>query len=273
LLEWLNPSRLITILIEGAIEMSPKGKNEYRKNFLTNVIARIDYPKILELSERKPPSTFQGRVKGRYPLLRELKGETVKYKQEKEKFEISKEEKISWQFSNKDKNIIVHVDPEFLTIEAEKYTTFDEFLHEIKFVLGIFKDLYPVEIINKIGLRHINQIKINEGDPLNWTDLINPSLCGVIHNFASNDGNVLRSMHTLEMKISDERKIKFNFGIFNSEYPNPVSRREFVLDYDCREDEDFPVSEIETKLKDFNDIIYDWFEISICEGLRTIMNS
>jgi len=27
--------------------------------------------------------------------------------------------------------------------------------------------------------------------------------------------------------------IRFQYGWFNSEYPNPIARKEFLLDYDC----------------------------------------
>lgn len=39
------------------IQSEPQ-KTIYKRNFITNVVFRIDYPKILNLSEKKPPSKF-----------------------------------------------------------------------------------------------------------------------------------------------------------------------------------------------------------------------
>ncbi len=77
-------------------------------------------------------------------------------------------------------------------------------------------------------------------------------------------------MHYLELK-EEGYNLKFQFGLFNSEYPNPISRKEFVLDYDCSTNEETDILEIFDKAKEFNKKIHEWFEKSIQDGLRDIM--
>lgn len=140
----------------------------------------------------------------------------------------------------------------------------------MKLIFETLADLYPIKIINRVGLRYINQIKIESGDPIDWNGLIHPSLFSVQREFISRENGLLRSMHYLELK-EEGYNLKFQFGLFNSEYPNPISRKEFVLDYDCSTNEEIDISRIFVKANEFNKKIHEWFEKSIQDGLRDIM--
>ena len=64
--------------------------------------------------------------------------------------------------------------------------------------------------------------------------------------------------------------MNFNYGLYNSEFPNKISRKDFVLDYDCY------TANIEKKdsyeyLNKFHEKINEEFEKSIEEGLRKEM--
>ncbi|MDR3222248.1 MAG: TIGR04255 family protein [Methanobrevibacter sp.] len=118
------------------------------------------------------------------------------------------------------------------------YNTFDEFSKTIELILKALSD-YPIKKIKYIGLRYINQINLDDGKLNDWDDSINKDLHVITPNFVDSK-NILRSMHSLEFKEQDYY-IQFNFGQFNSVYPNPISKKEFILDYTCR-------------CKDYNDI-------------------
>lgn len=245
-------------------------KRVYKSHFLTNVLFRVDFPKILELTEQKPPSKFQEKISDKYPIVKEVEGEIQKYQFKKALGCVETEKKVSWEFSNKEKTKRVFVDSDFVFVEYLKYEHFDDLFRDVKLIFETLVDLYPVRITNRVGLRYINQIKIGSGDPIDWNGLIDPSLFSVQREFISGENNLLRSMHYLELK-EEEYNLKFQFGLFNSEYPNPISRKEFILDYDCSTNEEIDISKIFGKAKEFNKIIHEWFEKSIQDGLREIM--
>ncbi len=249
-------------------------EQDYKTNFLTNVVFKVDFPKILELNEQNPPAKLQEKIREKFPDLKEIKKQYIKFdtKLTGENVEVKQEKTISWKFSNKEKTKNVFVDSEFIYLEYNKYTKFQEFLEDIKFIISIFFEIYPVKISKRIGLRYVNQIKLPEGDPLDWNGLINESLFDVTNRFIDEKDNLRRSMHSLEIK-ENEHNLRFQFGSFNSEYPNTIARKEFVLDYDCYTVEETDITDVSIKAKEFHEIISKWFEKSILDGLRDKMKS
>jgi uncharacterized protein (TIGR04255 family) len=77
-------------------------------------------------------------------------------------------------------------------------------------------------------------------------------------------------MQTFEFMKNDNRII-FTFGTPNSEYPEPISRKEFLLDYNVSYDDLLEISDVFDKIKEFNEIISDMFENSIGDELRAKM--
>lgn len=242
----------------------------YKSNFLTNVIFRIDFPKILGLDKEKPPAEFQEKISDRFPISKEVEGGILGIHAAPDAVSIKQEKIVEWEFFNKERTKRVHIASNFLYVEYHKFNNFGELEGDMRFIFESFLELYPVKIVNSIGLRFINQINLESGDPMNWNDLIHPSLFSITQDFTSDEDEVLRSMHLLDIK-ENENKLRFQFGIFNSEYPNPIARKEFILDYDCRIDEELETSEVYRRAKGFYEIIHKWFEKSIEKGLREIM--
>jgi len=74
-------------------------------------------------------------------------------------------------------------------------------------------------------------------------------------------------MHIIEIDEKDY-DIQFQYGQFNRNYPNPISEREYVLDYTCRCFESKNFNEIIDTVDHMHKIIYNLFEKCIGEGLR-----
>lgn len=247
---------------------------EYKSNFIENAIFRVDFPRILDLNPNNPPAKIQNKLKKKYSIVNIKQGGAIDFKIEDGKELITQmNEVISWEFSdteNPETMNKITINPEFIAIEYQTYTTFKEFYEDIKLVFESFKDTYPLEIANRLGLRIINVIKWDEGHPLKWDNIIHPSLFSIPKNFVSENEDILRSMHVLEVD-EDDYLLRFQFGIYNNEYPNPIARKEFVLDYDCFLEERMDINEIFKRSEDCNKIIDRWFERSIKEELRKEM--
>jgi uncharacterized protein (TIGR04255 family) len=127
---------------------------------------------------------------------------------------------------------------------------------------------YNVKQARYVGLRYINKIIREKGNPFQWKNLINPDLLST--NLLNKYENKTRFMNEFEFK-KDDFDIIFKFGLFNSEYPNPIARKEFVLDYDCNTDEPQSLLDINDISEKMNLVIYYLFEESIEKELRDIM--
>lgn len=248
------------------------GEEVYKQNFLTNVVFKVDFPKILELETNKP-SDFQKAILKNYPILNELQGQFIENAFNKKRFSTKIENRLKWEFFTKDKKKKILLDCECLTIEYfdNVYKHFDEFLEDIKFVFKNFFEIYSSIIIKRIGLRYVNQIKLASGNPLDWKGYLDNDLFSVVSNFAKEE-DILKSMHLLDIK-EDDFKLRFQYGIANSDYPNSIARKEFILDYDCFIVEEVDNSVIYNYAIKFNKIIEKWFEKSIKKSLREIMRT
>jgi uncharacterized protein (TIGR04255 family) len=131
-------------------------------------------------------------------------------------------------------------------------------------------EIYTIKIIKEVSLRYINQIVFKSGSPFEWGKYIKKSLFKFPKDFFKEETKPLRYLNSLEFK-EKENTIRFNYGLFNSEYPSPINRKEFVLDYNCYLDEDIDASDVLEKIKEFHKIEDRWFEMSILQPLREKM--
>lgn len=240
---------------------------QYKRNFLSSVLCRIDFPVILSL-QQSPPAKFQEVVTNKFPFVNEDKKiGTLVYDVERD---IGRKELLSrWIFSDKEKNKKIFIQPDSLILEWNKYSKFEEFKEELEFIIKNFFEIHPVGIIKRIGLRYINQIVLDSGNPFEWKGLIHDKLISHL-DFVVNKEQLARSMHLIVTNY-DDYSLSFQYGLFNSEYPSPIFRKEFTLDYDCYTREEVEEPEIIPTVSKFNEAITNLFEESILDDLRKIM--
>jgi uncharacterized protein (TIGR04255 family) len=240
----------------------------YTRNFLTNVIGRIDYQPILLLL-RQEPAEFQEKIRHDFPRF--SKEFLIELKLASEVHEDQQSKKpIAWKFKDKMATQEVTLTADFIAFETNKYTRFPDFSEKLSSIYRLFCETYRPELIKRIGLRYINQIYIPDGNPLEWDDLINSNLTSSLKAFPDWKQNILRSMHQLHLS-KDDFKITFQFGIFNSEYPNTITKKEFILDYDCISEQETEPDRVIQYFEQFNKEIENLFEDSIGDGLRNLM--
>lgn len=242
---------------------------QYSKNYLTDVIFKIDYPIILELNS-KTPELFQKKIFEKFPILEPLAQRGIKFEAQKDSKEIKTEhlEQTTWRFRNKEESILVDLHAEYLAITFKKYRSFTEFETEVKYVLDSFYEIYPSLVVNRMGLRYVNQISLpDEQDLLNWNDYINTNLVGNL-SFETDTNKLRRVMQAHDIALDDNTLLRIVSGVFNNIYPNKLLNKEFVLDLDCSSLTPFDKSENYTTLKRYNEQVTAYFEKSITESFR-----
>jgi len=244
----------------------------YTNNYLDQVIFRIDFTREIDHSQKSISSFYTG-IKDIFPHKEDIKNIILEasFSQEKDGRKISQTERnvVNYRFTDESKNIIIGLDPTTLFIEVNLYTNFDDLISKINLVLDNLKKCYDNLIIKRTGLRYINKIVLNEDNPLDWANLINGNLISML-NFPADKSELSRAMGLIELN-KDGYYVRFQFGLPNSEFPNPISRREFVLDYDCYNDDEIETSDVIDNLLVFHEDILSLYENAISEGLRTIM--
>jgi len=242
---------------------------KYEKNFLSNVVFKLDFPTLSDYGHGKA-AEFQKLVKKDFQILQEQKGMSIEHKfKGTEQIETKTTETQKWAFFNKTKTRSISFEFDNIIVEFKEYTHFEDFLKIINRVTKSLFELFPSIVSTRLGIRYINQIK-EEKHPFEWDNLLNKSLLGSM-NFISDKEDMSRHITLIELTKEDYR-LRFQYGIANSLYPSPIIRKEFVLDYDCFTFESLESpEEITRKAKEFNKVISDMFEESIEDGLREIM--
>ena len=244
---------------------------KYKKNFLAQVILRLDFTKEIEQSETCYSKFYDG-IKGVFPNKKIDTSVTVKATFLDKKFEQSQEESPLYTFTNIEETKILTLEKTDLVITYvnNSYTDFSELSDTIKLVINSFYSAYGNMIVKRTGLRYINNFYLPEGDPLDWSNLIDKRLLQLIE-FVPDKKELSQVLGVLVLNKS-YGKLRIVSGLFNSEYPNKIAKKEFILDYDCFSEYENEVQDIPALAKTLNDEITKLFELSIQDGMRYIMN-
>ena len=133
------------------------------------------------------------------------------------------------------------------------------------------KQIDRVQVEDLFTFRFINEINLATGDPLDWSGFIDASVLKATLGVECPTGHAwARSMHELHWRDEDHR-LAFRFGIHNSDFPSPVVKRVFILDYDCVSIGAMDASMALKCLTAYNRVIADQFEASIGPNLRELM--
>lgn len=243
----------------------------YKKNFLEKVVFRIDFDKV-ELGKLK---NFLAKISSDFPILEEKKGaegvinfnfKTKEVKQESNAL-------VTWNVLNKEKTIKIQIRPVFLTIEYFQYKDKKDLLSNVQIVSDFLKE-FGIKTINRLGLRYINTIKDVGGELLDWKPYIEEDLLRSIAFAKKNEQVLARSMGSMVLK-KDFGNVSFNYGIWNSSYPNVISEKVFILDFDSfskfpLDTEGINLGEI---VEEYSNEISSLFELAITDKLRENMKN
>ncbi|MBE9479587.1 MAG: TIGR04255 family protein [Chloroflexi bacterium] len=246
---------------------------KYEKNYLTQVIFQLNFSPILKLDTS--PGDFQEQIKEQFPHPKE--GQEIKVKGSMSlkgdmKTDMSVESvRKRWMFFSEDESKSITIASNLFNLEYKKYQNLEATRKDFNSLWKIFQDLYHVETLERVGLRYINQIVLPSGDPLDWREYIDEEIIAATLGVPTPaDHRLCRSTHATYW-LDDDHRITFQFGIQNSDFPNPLVKREFVLDYDCSSMGPTDASDAENCLIRYNELIDTLFELNIGNGLREDM--
>lgn len=251
----------------------------YRKNFITQVLIRADfvrgsYPlagapgeEILALCADYPLRQSITRNKNEVRIQKTPQGPV------KDTRSYSFPEHNFW---TEDKSRRIAVSREYALIEWKSYESFEALREEFLELMETIAGPNPSVKIGRLGMRYINEIKLpgpEHGPGLGaefWRDYVNELLLGGLR-FAANDGALARQMNSIELNYGSDRAT-VKYGVFNTEYPKPNRRREFILDIDTYCQQLLNPEELPVRLDAFHKAARSVFETAITDKLRAVMN-
>lgn len=250
----------------------------YVKNYLKHVIIKVDFNNMLPIDDNLPSEILKVAQEA-FPLFEPMPAVHSEIVLSDEGAKVTKAEKgTNWIFYgiNKEKALSIaregrHRERTSIAIDYTKHDSFDISKNEFVLILNKFIDAFPESQIGRVGLRYVNNIEINEKNPLSWSKYINPNLLSSF-KFVDDKKFISRVFNSIEIKYDDMR-IKFQYGMHNPDYPSPIKKKIFILDYDVYYVGVCDKNDVSDMISKYHDKIISLYETSIKDGLRDKMNA
>lgn len=240
----------------------------YKNSFLKDVIFRVDFPTPLKnITESVSPNLARAIMKS-FPIAEPQTIQAQDVKIDHEGVTTSTEEVKKWVYHGKEREKTLFLDYQSVTMSIQKYKTYDAAFGEFKLILDAIFEENKGLFSSRIGVRYINSIDLNEGNPLEWDEYINANILGIV-SFHHTE-YISRVFHILEFNF-DGQSLKCQFGIPNPDYPAVIKRKQFVLDLDSYFSGVFELAEIYESIESCHQRIQEFFEKSITDKTRDLM--
>jgi uncharacterized protein (TIGR04255 family) len=242
----------------------------YKRNFLAEVIARVDLVSPLSSLGNELPKDISKELLVNFPIDEPKPAFTHEFLVSEKELSTRKHEFTEWNFYGRNRKKLLKIMPHAFFVvykEHDKYENLrSEFFTIVETFFNCFKQAQP----SRIGLRYINKLDVSVPSPLDWQEYVSKELLGLF-SYTIEDAKPSRIFHNFEAVFSDFN-LRFQFGVHNPDYPAPIQRRSFILDYDAYFKGLFEPKDIPECLNKYHDAIQKLFERSITDKLREVMN-
>ncbi len=142
---------------------------------LVRVIAQVRFPLVASVEKRDFMAPFQEAIRAEYPVLRPEQDRSIVFGQQGV---MDTRENTIWRFHDASGAWRVTLAPDFLALEASRYTSRDDFLDRLRQVLGALITHVDPKMLDRLGVRYIDRVT---GDNLSdLPELVRPEVCGVL---------------------------------------------------------------------------------------------
>jgi uncharacterized protein (TIGR04255 family) len=245
----------------------------YGKNFVKEVVARVDFLNPLPGVDIALPVPLTEEAIRTFPIAepREAVRRQMQFGPEGV---TSSEEKIKeWNFHGKERTKHLTIGGQAVLVQHTVYETFDVVKAEFVGILGRVAELFEGIQAQRVGLRYINAIDLPEPNPTDWSAYLAPQLLSLFAFPPEPERFALsRLFHNLELSF-ETFNLRYRFGMHNPDYPARIRQKVFTLDLDAYTHSVIDMRGAARLFDDFHLKIQQYFELSITENLRRIMNA
>lgn len=243
----------------------------YKKNFLSEVIARVDLINPIEELQEQLPTKLKSQAMREFPI--EEPQETIQrqFQVTPRTFSSQDLKGMVWNFHGRERHKTLTIIPNAVFVKYVKFDKYETLENDLTEFLSAFFSVYEEAEPGRLGLRYINNIEIPNGNPLQWEDYLNRTMLHLFQFYPHSEA-LARVFHVVEFNF-DEFNLKYQFGMHNPDYPATIRRKIFILDMDAYYQGLHDPHDIRSSLLKFHYRIQELFEMSITDKLREIMNA
>ncbi|NQU43666.1 TIGR04255 family protein [bacterium] len=244
----------------------------YKNNPLKEVIARIDFVSPVSAIDEKLADEVSRAAMESFPISepRLQVQDEFRLFTPAEAPQHSREKFLSWNFFGEGRTKRFTLTRDHLFVVHNQYSRYEDLKGGFLSVCEAFFRQYREAVPKRLGLRYLNELTMGKESPLQWSKYVARDLLGLL-KYDIADSEPTRISQTNVVAFEDF-KMRFSFGIMNPDFPAPIRKRQFVLDYDAYFLGSFSTQEIEPKLAVFHDRIQRTFEDSITDKTRELLH-
>ncbi len=238
----------------------------YKKSFVRQVIARVDFAASLDILEKEVPKGFDKFAQKKFPIKVPVKMVPLPAVGALKALPM-------WEYQDRRRENKLELLPTHMDVVFQKYTSYME---DLKTTFIGLSDALTKECselaFRRFGLRFINIIAVDDKSaPTKWDRYLNKDLLSVFRMSQKAD-DVLRAFSILIFRSHDVL-VNFRYGMLNPDYPAPIKKKEFILDYDAYYEGLIEGKDIPGYMDLFHKKVYELFESCITNATRRMMGS
>lgn len=246
----------------------------YKRNFLKEVIARVDLLSPLPNVDAALPPALSEVAVDTFPIPEPREAVQREVQIGRTGVESSEERVFKeWRFHGKERTKSLTIGRQVVLVQYTTYHTYELVKGEFIRILDCVAELFARVQCSRVGLRYLNTIDLTEPNPTDWSAYLAPQMLSLFQFPPKEDRRALsRVFHNIEFAF-DDFNLRYRLGMHNPDYPARIRRKIFVLDLDAYTQSAVGLREVGRLLDDFHATIQRYFEQSITDKLRSLMNA
>ena len=116
------------------------------------------------------------------------------------------------RFTNRDRTWAVTFGPQAIVVETTKHEGFAKLSRLVELVSSARHRVAPLDGLERLGLRYIDEIRVPEPDPVDWTQWVNSSLLGPTGIAGSLGLTTVEYQAVARFQLSDNEGLNFQYG-------------------------------------------------------------
>lgn len=240
------------------LNFPPVERKIFSKNYLDLVLVELRFPTLLRL-KKSEPQEIQEAIFNEFPLY-----------QSSQTMQLTPlgttEPEPAYVFSTRKQDYNVQLTASHLTLETRKYTSFEDFLEKLEYLVAACIPLLKTDFFTRVGLRYINKIGGMPNNKVRSVEWVKPSLLGPIAESA------IGSVGSMKGEISGETEsgtgYNFKYGLSPS---NEEAEHTFILDYDYFR-VDIEAGDVSAYLNEFHELHLPFFWWSLESKAKKALN-
>ena len=208
----------------------------YKKNFLKQVIARIDFLNPFEVLTEQNIVGVVTEIKKRFPITEKSTRfeQTLEFKfspKEDANYKTQRNEFPEWIFHGIDREKTVKINQRCWQVVLTKFKSKADFQDDLMLPLSHVIKLMPNHLVGRTGVRFINifDFEIEKFEEIN--QYFSDGISKHIERIADLE-KCTRSFLVNEFMF-DDIKMRVQSGLFNPDYPAIIKKRYFLIDLDA----------------------------------------